>query len=63
MKQKKLLQVIATALMLVFGIFVSVNWFNIADGEPGWIAWILIVLSPLIYPALVWVLIDRFFPD
>lgn len=63
MNRKKLVKLIAATIMLAFGVLVSVNWFHIAGGEPGWVAWIVIVLSPLIYPAMVWLLIDRFFPD
>jgi len=62
MRKTKLIKVIAAAIMLAFGVIVSLNWFHTADGEPGWIAWIVIVLSPLIYPAMAWILLDRFLP-
>lgn len=63
MSRKQLVKLVVTIAMFGFGIIVALNWFHIAEGEPGWVGWMVIVLSPPLYPAMAWMLMQRFFPD
>lgn len=62
MTRQTLIKLIAAVIMVAFGIIVSLNWYNIAEGEPGWIGWVVIILSPVLYPAMAWMLLQRFMP-
>ena len=62
MPRNRRVKLVAASVMLVFGVIVALNWFHIAEREPGWIGWIVIILSPLLYPVMTWMVIDRFFP-
>ena len=50
MPRLTLIKLIAAVVMAAFGIIVSLNWYHIAEGEPGWIGWVVIILSPVLYP-------------
>jgi hypothetical protein len=62
MPRQTLIKLIAAVVMAAFGIIVSMNWYHIAEGEPGWIGWMVIILSPVLYPAMAWMLLERFLP-
>lgn len=62
MPRQTLIKLVAAVVMTAFGIIVSLNWYHIAEGEPGWAGWIVIVLSPVLYPTMAWMLLDRFMP-
>lgn len=62
MPRQTLIKLIAAIAMAAFGIVTAMNWYHIAEGEPGWIAWMVIILSPVLYPAMAWMLLDRFLP-
>lgn len=55
-------KLIAMAIALAFGLLTSFNWYSMADGSPGILSWVLILTGPILYPALVAVIFERFFP-
>jgi len=63
MPRNRRVKFVAASVMLVFGVIVTLNCFPIAEGGPGWIGWMVIILSPVLYPLMAWMLIDRLFPD
>lgn len=54
-------RLIAMAIAFLFGAAASVDTYLRADGAPGAVGWLLIVVNPILFPALVAVIFNRFF--
>lgn len=59
---RKSYKLIAVAFGIVFGLLTSANWYAMAERSPGILSWMLILTGPILFPALVAVVFERFFP-